>query len=78
MSANQEETYEELKREFSCERETIAHFFRDLEKEAAHISKSLLAAYFARRKSAAKFIRKYHFSPEFTIFLDIQSRFFYQ
>ena len=78
VSANQEETYEELKREFPRERETIAHFFRDLKKEAAHISKSRLAAYFARRTSAAKFIRKYHFSAEFTIFLDIQSRFFYQ
>ncbi len=78
VSANQEETYEELKREFPRESGVILHFFRDLKKESVHISKSRLAAYFARRKSAAKFIQKYHFSAEFMIFLDIQSRFFYQ
>lgn len=78
VSANQEETYEELKREFPSESETISQFFRDLKKESVHISKNRLAAYFAHRKSALRFIRKYHFSTEFMIFLDIRSRFFYQ
>ena len=78
VSANQEETHDELKREFPREIQSIEKFYRDLKKEAARIMKSRMAAYFAKLKSATGFIGKYHFSSEFTIFLEIQSRFFFR
>ncbi len=78
VSANQEETHDELKREFPREIQLIEKFYRDLKKQAARITKSRIAAYFAKRKSAAGFIGKYHFSREFTIFLEIQSRYFFR
>lgn len=78
VSANQEETHDELKREFPREIQSIEKFYRDLKKEAERIMKSRLFAYFAKLKSATGFIGKYHFSREFTIFLEIQSYFFFR
>ncbi len=78
VSADQEETHDELRREFPLEIETIDKFYRDLKKESVRIMKSRIASYFSKHRSAAGFIGKYHFSREFTVFLDIQSRFFFR
>jgi len=78
VSANQEETHDELKREFPREIQTIETFYRDIKKESERIMRSRIASYFAKLKSALGFIGKYHFSREFTIYLDMQSRFFFR
>jgi phytoene dehydrogenase-like protein len=78
VSANQEETHDELMREFPREIQTIEKFYLDLKKQAGRISKSGIVAYFAKRKSAAGFVGKYHFSREFIIFLEIQTRYFFR
>lgn len=78
VSANQEETHDELKREFSKEIQSIEKFYRDIKNESVHVLKSRIAAYFANHKSATGFIGKYHFSREFTIYLELQSRFFFR
>ena len=78
VSANQAETHDELKREFPREIQSIEKLYRDIKKEAARIMKSRIAAYLAKRKSATGFLGKYHLSREFTIFLEIQSRFFFR
>jgi hypothetical protein len=78
VSANQEETHDELKREFPREIQTIEKFYHDVNKQAEHITKSRIAAYFSNHKSAAGFIGRYDFSKEFAIFLEIQSRYFFR
>jgi phytoene dehydrogenase-like protein len=78
VSSNQEETHDELKREFPREILSIEKLYHDIKNESAHIMKSRIATYFAKRKSATSFISKYHFSREFTIYLEMQSRFFFQ
>jgi hypothetical protein len=75
---NQEETHDELKREFPREIQTIEKFYHDLKKQAERISKSRIKAFFSNRRSAAGFIGRYNFSREFAIFLDIQSRYFFR
>lgn len=76
--ANQEETLEELNREFRLEIRTISRFYRDLKKEADRIGRNRIFAYFSQRRSAAGFIRKYAFSRELRSFFDVQSLFFFQ
>jgi phytoene dehydrogenase-like protein len=78
VSADKEETHDELKREFPGEIQAIEKFYNDIKNESERIMKSKIATYFAKRKSVAGFIGKYHFSREFTIFLDMQSRFFFR
>ncbi len=78
VTANQEETLEELSREFPREIDNIARFYRDLTKEAERNAKSRIAAYFSRRRSASGFLRKYAFSDELQSFFNIQALFFFQ
>ncbi len=78
VSEDKEETHDELKREFPREIQSIERFYRDIKDELAHITKSRIAAYFAKQKTATGFIGKYHFSREFKIFLELQSRFFFR
>ncbi len=78
ISPNQEETNEELRREFPGEIDAIARFFRDLKKESDRSSQNRIAAFFSRRRSAANFIRKYGFSNGLMTFFDVQSLYFFQ
>jgi hypothetical protein len=77
VSVSQEETLEELRREFPREFPAIARFYRDLKKETEKCAKSRISVYFSKRTSAAGFIGKYGLSVEFRSFLDIQSLFFF-
>jgi phytoene dehydrogenase-like protein len=76
--ANQEETLEELSREFRPEIRTVTRFYRDLKKEADRNARNRVYAYFSQRRSAAGFIRKYAFSSELRLFFNVQSLFFFQ
>ena len=78
ISRNQEETNEDLRREFPREIDTIVRFYRDLKKAADHGSQSRIAAFFSNLRSAGTFIRRYRFSSGFLTFLDVQSLYFYQ
>jgi phytoene dehydrogenase-like protein len=75
---NQEETQEELRREFPREIQTLVKFYRDLSKAAVRASHSRIAAICSKHKSARAFIRKYNFSGEVLAFLDVQALHLFQ
>jgi flavin-dependent amine oxidoreductase len=77
VSASQDETFEELRREFPREIQTITRFYRDLKNVSEKCSRSRISAYFSKRTSAAAFIGKYGLSREFRAFLEIQALFFF-
>ena len=76
--AEHSETLDELRREFAHEIDRIEKFYRDLRAEAVKGTKGRISAFLLRRKAAAGFIRRYHFSREFTAFLDVQSLYFFR
>jgi phytoene dehydrogenase-like protein len=76
--AEHSETLDELRREFAHEIDRIARFYRDLRTEVIKGTKSRISAFLLRRKNAVGFIHRYHFSREFTAFLDVQSFFFFR
>ncbi len=78
VAANQDDTLEELRREFPQEIHTIASFYRDLKNKSGQITRSRIAAYFSQYQSARSFIGKYNFSRELLSFFDIQALFFFQ
>jgi phytoene dehydrogenase-like protein len=78
ISRNQEETNEDLRREFPREIDTIVRFYRDLGKAAGRISQSRIAAFFLKHRSAGTFVRKFNFSRELSTFFDIQALHFFQ
>ena len=76
--AEQSETLDELRREFADEFKTIQRFYHDIRKQAVKNSKSSLSALFSASRSAGSFLRTYHFSSQFTAFLDVQGYFFFR
>jgi phytoene dehydrogenase-like protein len=76
--AEHSETLDELRREFAHEIDSIAKFYRDLRTEASRGAKGRISAFLLKRKTAARFIRRYRFSREFTAFLDAQSLYFFR
>ncbi len=78
VSSDPEETLEELRREFPRDSGSAEKFYRDLKKEAERISKSRMAAYLSRFKSAGSFLRHYGFSRELASFFDVQAVYFFQ
>ncbi len=76
--AEQSETVEELRREFTHEIDRIAKFYQDLRAAAVKSVKSRISNFLLQRKKAGGFIRRYRFSPEFIAFLDVQSLFFFR
>jgi len=76
--AEQNETLEELRREFAREIDGIAKFYRDLRAESIKSAKSRLSSFFMSRKSAGRFMRRHHLSREFIAFLDVQSLYFFR
>ncbi len=75
--AEQNETLEELRREFPDEIDGIASCSRDLEKAAEKSAKNRLSAYLAQRRPAAGFLHKYRFSAELTAFFNVRSAYFF-
>jgi hypothetical protein len=75
--AEHSETLDELRREFLPEIDRITRFYQDLRKQAAQNSRSRMASFLSRGRSAASSVRSYGFSREFTLFLDVQSRYFF-
>jgi phytoene dehydrogenase-like protein len=78
VSSDPEETLEELRREFPRDSRSAEKFHHDLKKEAERISKSRIAAYLSRFKSAGSFLRRYSFSGELLSFFDLQAIYFFQ
>ena len=76
LARNRERWRDELKREFAQDRQHLERFFRDLDRLAAKIAKGRIAAFFAKRKSAAALLRRYAFSRELQAFFALLSRFF--
>lgn len=72
------DTLDELRREFPRDINALARFYKELHKEGVRSSTSRLSTYLSRHRSAAGFIRKYRFSRELKVFLDVQSLYFYQ
>jgi phytoene dehydrogenase-like protein len=78
ISRNQEETQEELRREFPREIQSLAKFYDDLSKASVRSSQSRVAAFISKHRSTLAFIRKYDFSDEVLAFLDVQALHFFQ
>jgi len=76
--AEQGETLEELRREFSGEISRIERFYRDLHAIALRNARNRLSEYVSNHRTAAGFINKYEFSRELIAFLDVQSLWFFQ
>lgn len=76
--AEHSETLDELRREFGPEIDRISRFYRELRKHAERNSRNRVSSFISRQRSAVSFIRDYRFSPEFTLFLDVQSRYFFR
>lgn len=72
------ETLEELRREFPREIDGITKLFRDVKKLAMRLSTSRSAAFFYRSRNAGGLLRRYRFTREFSVYLDIQSRAFFR
>ncbi len=72
------ETLDELHREFPREIDRIAQFYRDIRILSDKAAKSRLSSFIAKKRNAGAFIRRYRFSREFEIFLDIQARVFFR
>ncbi len=77
VSAEQSETLEELRREFPREIDRIARFYLDIRKLAERIGRSRVAAFVSRNRSTASLLVSRRFSLEFTLFLDMQARYFF-
>lgn len=78
VSLDQEETHEELRREFPREIQSLVKFYRDLSKAAVRNSHSRVADFISKHRSAGAFIGKYNFSRELLLFFDVQSLYFFQ
>lgn len=78
ISRNQEETQEELRREFPREIQSLAKFYGDLSKASVRSSQSRVAAFISKHRSTGAFVRKYNFSIEVLAFLDVQALHFFQ
>ncbi|HSB34699.1 MAG TPA: NAD(P)-binding protein [Nitrospirota bacterium] len=76
--SNQEETLDELRREFPREIQSLIKFSRDLSKAAVLSAQNRVAAFIAKHWSSRAFIRNYKFSAELGAFLDVQARYFFQ
>jgi hypothetical protein len=72
-----EETIDELAREFPQDVPSVKKFYRDLKNKEVLIAKSGIAAFLARRTSAAAFMRRYRFSPRLKFAFEVQSRYFF-
>lgn len=78
VTPNQDDTIEELRREFPREIQKISNFYRDLKNKTDQITKNRIVAYLSQRWSARSFIGKYNFSKELLSFFDVQALFFFQ
>lgn len=72
-----QETLEELRREFPREIDGIARFYRDLRRTSERMTRNRLFSAFYQARSADGFLASYGFSLEFSVFLDIQARWFF-
>ena len=76
--SNQEETLDELRREFPREIQSLTKFYRELSTAAVRASHNRIAAFISKHLPARAFVRKYRFSGEVSAFLDIQALHFFQ
>jgi hypothetical protein len=75
---NRESTLQELRREFPENARAIEQFYLDLDRTVEKTGKSRLSAFFAKRKTAAAFLKPYSFSRELYSLLSILSNYFYR
>lgn len=78
VAPRNEETLDELRREFPREIDTLARLYRDSGQIALRNSASRLYAYVAERRSAVSFLQRYRLSPELTSFFDVRSRYYFR
>lgn len=76
--SNQEETLDELRREFPREIQSLAKFYRDLSNAAVRNSHSRVAAFISQHRTSQGIIRNYNFSREVSAFLDVQALYYFQ
>ena len=77
VAPGQQETLDELRREYPREIDRMVSLYRDAGKIAQNVAASRISAYLATRRSAGRFLGKYHFSPELLAYLSVQSRYFF-
>ena len=77
VSGDPRETLEELVREFPDERQGLAKLYHEVHKLSERSSKSRLASYLLRKRTAAAYLQSYRFGKSVTSYFDVQSRFFF-
>ena len=78
VAPRNEETLDELRREFPREIDTLVRLYRDSGQIALRNSASRISAYVAERRSAASFLQRYRLSPELNSFFDVRSRYYFR
>lgn len=78
VAPQNEETLEELRREFPREIDTLVSLYRDSRTMSLRIATSRLSAYLYGKRSASTFLQRYRLSPELISFFDVQSRFYFR
>jgi phytoene dehydrogenase-like protein len=77
ITPGQQETLEELRREYPREIDRIAALYRDAGKLAQKTASSRISAYLNARRSAWKLLGRYRLSHELLTYLSVQSRYFF-
>ena len=78
VAPRNEETLDELRREFPREIDTLGRLYRDSGQLALRSSASRLSSFVAERRSAASFLQRYRLSPELSSFFDVRSRYYFR
>jgi hypothetical protein len=78
VAPQNEETLEELRREFPREIDTLVSLYSESKTISMRISTSRLYAYLSGKRSASSFLQRYRLSPELISFFDVRSRFYFR
>jgi hypothetical protein len=74
---SQQDTLEELRREFPREIDQIAAMYRDAAKTAQKSASNRIFSYLTSWRSAKAFLRQYRFTPELTAYIEVQAHYFF-
>lgn len=78
VAPGNEETLDELRREFPGEIDTLVRLYRDSGQIRLRNAASRLSSYVAEKRSAASFLQRYLLSPELNSFFDVRSRYYFR
>ena len=77
ISGDPRETLDELIREFPAGRQGLTRLYSDVLNRAERGSKSKLASWLLRNRTAAAYLRSFRLANDLTAFFDVQTRYFF-